>query len=160
MDTLRWTEMSAARKELESEGIPHVFEDGNSTNAWCLEEVVEAYAYAYKKAASLAHDTSSLHSSPLCGSRSLSLTATLQTHSLLRLDSLPRFHSLSKKSRIQVSDLQTNLAIQSTFFSTMSTIEGADGVFQAGESQSSESIFRDARHYSGLATLRFVLELW
>jgi len=134
METLHWADISAALSDLESESVLRFYQDGDSTNAWCLEEVVQAYAYTYKGTASLVYNSSPLHSRSQCRSRSLPLTgSSLASRSLMRLDSLPRFHSLSSKFRTPTTELQPNFAIRSTLCSTISMRDGFVDVELDGE---------------------------
>lgn len=134
METLQWADIPAALSNTEPGSILRFYQDGDSTNAWCLQEVIEAYAYTYKRTASFGYNSSPPHVRSQCRSRSLPLTASsLPSRSLPRLDSLPRFHSLSSKFRTPIAELLPNYAIRSTLRTTMSKMEGFDDVQLHGE---------------------------
>ncbi|GAB7341945.1 hypothetical protein MBLNU457_g0248t1 [Dothideomycetes sp. NU457] len=125
METLKWADISGVLSDSEAESVLRPYEEGTSTNAWCVQEVVEAYAYTYKRTSSLVYNSSPLHSRSRCRSRSLPLTgSSLSSRSLPRLDSLPRFHSLSSKFCTPIAELLPNYAIRSTLETTMSTMDG------------------------------------
>lgn len=108
-----------------------LYENDELSDAAGLTELVKVYHYTsnytYARTTSPGKNASTLHLSIRCGSGYRPLTRSLPSQSPLRLDSLPRFRSLTtKSSTTPLTNLLSTLLTRTPFSSSLSSMETYD----------------------------------